>query len=175
MSKPITDETKDKRHRHGLRQLPEYKVWAGMKTRCSNPRQRAYADYGGKGIKVCQRWIDSFDAFLQDVGRRPSPIHSLDRIDVRGDYCPENCRWATPHEQSRNTTQNRMITAFGKTQCLLDWSRETGIPRETIKNRMVRHGMSAEAALTPGDRRRTKNPLPPAEKEPVSWLDYSFM
>lgn len=80
---------------------PEYSAWVNLRYRCNNPGAPAYANYGGRGVKVCERW-DSFENFLVDMGRRPSPRHSIDRRDNDGDYTPENCRWATATEQLRN-------------------------------------------------------------------------
>lgn len=80
----------------------EYSAWAGMKRRCNNPKNVDFKDYGGRGIMVCDRWRDSFNAFLTDMGRKPSPKHSIDRINVDGNYEPSNCRWATPLEQRSN-------------------------------------------------------------------------
>lgn len=88
----------------------EYIAWCQMKTRCYNPKCQRYANYGGRGIYVCERWLNSYPAFLADMGRKPSPRHSLDRIDVHGHYEPSNCRWATDHEQrmnKQNSLRNR--------------------------------------------------------------------
>lgn len=83
----------------------EYMAWSAMRTRCRNPRYSDYADYGGRGISVDSRW-GKYETFLADMGRKPSPLHSLDRIDVNGNYSKENCRWATPSQQSRNKRCN---------------------------------------------------------------------
>lgn len=96
---------------HGLSGTPEYCVWAGMKARCSNPKHNAYDRYGGRGIKVCDRW-NKFENFYQDMGLRPSDAHSIDRIDNDGPYSPENCRWATASEQSANKHQKKNVIPF---------------------------------------------------------------
>jgi hypothetical protein len=80
----------------------EYTCWTQMKQRCSNPNKDKFHYYGGRGISVCQRWINSYESFLADMGRKPSAAHSIDRVDVNGDYEPSNCRWATSSEQIRN-------------------------------------------------------------------------
>ena len=81
---------------------PEYRAWSNMKNRCLNQKSKRYADWGGRGIKVCDRWAQSFEAFYADMGRRPGPKYSLDRIDVNGNYEPSNCRWADAATQRRN-------------------------------------------------------------------------
>lgn len=127
---------------------PERGIWHAMIARCHNPDNKGYRRYGGRGITVCPQWRESYDVFLADVGPRPSPEHSIDRIEVNGNYEPGNVRWATMEEQSRNRTDNRYLTAFGKTQCMADWADELGLSRATLKDRLGRLGWSVEAALS---------------------------
>lgn len=94
---------------HSTNSSPEYRAWQNMRQRCINPRHPSYADYGGRGIKICPRW-ESFAAFYEDMGKRPSPRHSLDRMLNGGDYEPGNCRWATPSKQNRNRRNKRKMT-----------------------------------------------------------------
>lgn len=117
---------------------PEYTCWAHIITRCENKKAHAFELYGGRGIKVCQRWRDSFENFFADMGKRPSKGHSVDRIDCNGDYTPENCRWATQHEQTRNTRRNVMVTIDGVTKCQIDWAKELGIVDSTMRRRVAR-------------------------------------
>jgi hypothetical protein len=129
-------------HNRGSHRTKEYRAWAHLVGRCRNPTDAAWADYGGRGIAVCDRWAESFETFLADVGRAPSPRHSIDRIEVNGDYEPDNCRWATPAEQARNT--RRAIRIEGRP--LKDICEERGLPFKTIYAR-VRRGSTPEEAL----------------------------
>jgi hypothetical protein len=126
---------------------PEYKAWIDMRTRCYRANHVDFPNYGARGIRVCARWRRDFPAFLADVGRKPSPRHSLDRIDNNRHYEPGNIRWATVREQNRNRRNNVFLTAFGRTQCLTDWAAECRMSLTTIRSRMKR-GWSVERALT---------------------------
>ena len=95
--------------KHGLIRLSEYKAWQNMKARCLNPNDISFKNYGERGIKVCDRWKNSFSNFLSDMGRKTSDQHSLDRINVNGNYEPSNCRWATDIEQNNNTRRNKKL------------------------------------------------------------------
>jgi hypothetical protein len=120
---------------HGLSKSPEFKTWAAAKQRCTNPRDRAYPDYGGRGIVMSDRWM-SFDNFLSDMGRRPSAGYSLERIDNDGPYSRENCRWATQTEQMRNTRATRWVTAFGIRLSLAEWCEKIGVNKGTLRGRL---------------------------------------
>ena len=111
---------------HGMSREKLYFRWVGMRQRCENRNHKGYALYGGRGIKVCERW-KVFENFLTDMGEPPSDEYSIDRIDSDGDYEPSNCRWATSAEQSRNTRRNVLITADGKTMTITDWEKEKGV------------------------------------------------
>jgi hypothetical protein len=124
---------------------PEYSRWKNMKTRCMNPNNSAFMDYGGRGIKVCDRWL-AFENFLEDMGRAPSRAHSLDRVDNNGNYCKENCRWVTRSEQARNKRNNIPVTINGVTKVLADWLLDYRVGREVF-NRRVKRGMSPLQAL----------------------------
>jgi hypothetical protein len=140
------------REYHGRRsrqrdQTAEYRIWVDMRHRCRNPNALNYHRYGGRGIKVCARW-DSFEAFLADMGPRPSPDYSLERKNNDGDYSPENCCWATRSEQMRNTRQAKPITWNGETLLIVEWAERTGIDPHRIYCRIYVEGWPIERALT---------------------------
>lgn len=133
---------------HGLsHRVSEYNIWAGMKARCYNRRSASWKRYGGRGIAVCDSWRDSFDAFLADMGRRPGPNYSLDRIDVNKDYGPDNCRWATQSQQQNNRRDNILIKAFGESLTPSQWEGKFGVTASTIRNRLDA-GWSPEDAVS---------------------------
>jgi hypothetical protein len=127
---------------------PEYITWDHMKGRCLRKNHVRYKDYGGRGITVCDRWL-LFQNFLEDMGRKPSPSHTIDRIDNNGNYEPGNCRWATVATQQSNRRDNAKITFVGKTLTISEWSRELGIPITTISLR-IKRGLPVEQILTQG-------------------------
>lgn len=133
---------------HGLTGTPTYLAWLRMKQRCSDPGVLNYDFWGGRGIRVCDRWLHSFENFLADMGPIPGKGYSLDRVDNDGDYTPENCRWATRKEQNRNTRRNRLLTLNGETLCMVEWAERTGIPARNIRMRIDWYGWSVEKALT---------------------------
>jgi hypothetical protein len=118
-----------------------------MIRRCEEPKASGYERYGGRGIRVCERWRNSLEKFAKDVGPRPSSAHTLDRMDGNGHYEPGNCRWATKREQSHNRRDNRLITANGRTQCLGAWAAEVGASSATIHYRL-KAGWDPERAVT---------------------------
>lgn len=141
---------------HGMKHTKTYTSWRSMKDRCLNPKNEYFKDYGGRGIRVCERWMASFENFLADMGAAP-PGKSLDRHpDMNGNYEPGNCRWATPKEQNRNRRSNVMITYNGKTQCISAWAEELGINRGTLQSRLQVLNQPTEIAF------RTNN-LGPSE------------
>lgn len=131
--------------RHGLSQSTEHAIWRGMRSRCLIPSAGNYVNYGGRGITVCERW-NTFENFLTDMGLRPSPSHSIERINNDGPYCPDNCRWATASEQHRNTRRTKWIEFEGQTRSLAEWAELRQIADTTIDERLKR-GWSLKRAL----------------------------
>lgn len=135
----------NRRRKHGMSDTPEHYAWRHIRARCFNPRDQNYSDYGGRGITVS---FSSFAAFLAEIGARPGPGYTVDRMDVNGHYEPGNVRWATRLEQGENRRDNYYITFNGKTQHLSAWAREIGMNKATLKNRLRTYGWSVERALS---------------------------
>jgi hypothetical protein len=133
---------------HGMTKTPTYRSWRAMLQRCSRVNHRDWPRYGGRGIKVCERWLHSFEAFLEDMGPRPQD-RTLDRIDVNGNYEPGNCRWASGQVQAANTRCADTIPAFGQTRHLAEWSEIYGVHRSTIRERICRGWPPEEAVSVP--------------------------
>lgn len=149
---------------------PEYRTYTAMKNRCLNKRQDRYEDYGARGITVCDRWLhgetglSGFECFLADMGRKPSPAHSLERRDNDGSYTPENCRWATAAEQNRNTRQNRLLMVCGEIVCLADAAHfTTDSPSASTINRRIELGWDVDDAV-----------LTPVGRKPVPGMEVCF-
>lgn len=132
---------------HGLSHSPEYNVWYGMIRRCVDPNNKDYETCGGRGITVCDRWKESCQAFLEDMGTRPSLKHIIHRVDNDGNYEPGNCRWATWKYHGRNKRNNKVLTHQGQTKCVSEWADDLGISRATLGSRL-KQGWSVERALT---------------------------
>ncbi len=114
----------------------EYNTWCAMKSRCNNPNNQDYKIYGGKGIRVCERW-NKFENFIFDMGIKPSAKHTLDRYpNKNGNYEPSNCRWATAKEQARNTSINVNITFHGETLCVSEWAERLGVDNSVLQQRL---------------------------------------
>lgn len=131
---------------HHLSHTPEYRSWRMMNQRCYEPSLDAYPWYGGKGITVCDRWRNSFETFLSDMGVKPSPRHTIDRIDVTGHYEPSNCRWTDAKSQAINRTSTRWVSFGNSTRNMSEWAKLVGLSTAAIRYRL-RHGWSLEDAL----------------------------
>jgi len=145
---------------HGRARTPEYVSWCSMINRCTNEADKTYQNYGARGITICERWRHSFENFFADMGKKPSSGHSIDRIDNDGHYTPENCRWATALQQSRNRRRRHRVTFRGETHCLTEWAEITGLKFSLLSDRF-KAGWPPELALTTPARpmRRKRQPL----------------
>lgn len=154
--------------KHGMYRSPEHAAWKEMKQRCYNPNSHRYNRYGGRGIKVCDRWLDSFVAFYSDMGPRPSAGHSIERRDNNGDYEPGNCDWATKAEQNRNRGDNVFLEHDGRSMTMAEWAREIGMGVKTLEYR-IKNGWSIHNALTLPVEQRRWNPEDPIPARKVEW------
>lgn len=135
---------------HGMTNSPEFKAWRSMKKRCYQETDISYKNYGGRGIKVCDAWLESFENFYQDMGPRPIGM-SLDRKNNSGNYEKNNCRWATKIEQGRNNRANRIINFQGKDYCLSELAEKLGISDQTVNYRIIK-GIPLDAKKWGGSR-----------------------
>lgn len=141
---------------HGMSHTRIFKIWLGMINRCKNDHS---GNYGKRGISVCSRWLDSFDNFYFDMGEPPSTLHSIDRINVNGNYEPNNCQWATRTMQARNTRRNTFLRFRGERKTIAEWAKVTGIKPSTICVRIYNLGWSIDKALsTPSQCRLNDKP-----------------
>lgn len=136
-----------RRTTHGLTGTSEYKAWQSMRDRCYNRKCDQYKNYGARGIQVCQRWLDSFENFLEDMGPKPDPSLSIDRENNDGNYEPNNCRWASATEQNSNKRTNRKFIVDGVERTLTELAYIHDIPVATLQSRVHRDGISIEKAL----------------------------
>lgn len=131
---------------HGMSHTPEHRAWSSIKSRCYNPIVKNYPDYGGRGIKMCARWLNSFENFLADMGRRPSDLHSVDRRDNNKGYDKKNCKWSTGKEQQNNKRNTSYLTFEGKTEPRSYLAKKHGITNSALSMRL-RRGWDLETAL----------------------------
>lgn len=124
----------------------EYRAWQNLKARCLNPKNAAFRDYGGRGIKVCSRWRDSFPSFLADMGRKPSSAHTLERTNNNGPYSPRNCEWTTRRRQARNRRSTRSVVLAGRRMSLAAACEQLGLKYGTVISRM-RRGQTFKQAI----------------------------
>lgn len=127
----------ERRRTHGKSNSPEYNNWMAMKSRCCNTDNQDYALYGGRGIRVCKRWANSFENFLADMGTRPPGKNTIERVNTDGHYTKDNCCWATQRQQTRNKRNNHRVTVGTRTQTIAEWAEETGVPCRTLWSRIV--------------------------------------
>ena len=135
--------------KHGGSQTIEYQTWEAIKQRCENPKNVGFHNYGGRGIKICAQWSQNFEAFLADMGYKPSPNHSIERIDVNGHYEPSNCVWLLNSLQSGNMRKNILITINGITHHASEWARIYKISRSVIYWRLNHDWEPIKAVITP--------------------------
>ncbi len=134
---------------HGCAGTRLYEIWCGMKKRCYNSKDKRYKNYGGRGITVCNEWRSSFESFYEwATANGYSDSLTIDRVDVNGNYCPENCRFVTALEQARNTTRNHFVTAFGETKTISEWAETSGISQDVIKDRLNKLHWTPEEAVS---------------------------
>ncbi len=152
MDSDNTNKTPVRRNKiHWKDKLSEYMTHSAMIQRCTNSNNQDFHHYGGRGITVCDRWLESFDNFYEDMGDKPLPAnqYSLERIDHEGGYCPENCKWIHKSLQPSNSRRNNMITWNGETLCVSQWAEKTGIDYHTLQSRIHKFKMKPPELFKP--------------------------
>jgi hypothetical protein len=144
---------------HGMSYAPEFIAWQGMKQRCYYEKHNSYKDYGGRGIAVCERW-HVFENFYEDMGERPSPDHSIERIDVNGNYEPGNCKWVTWVEQIRNRRNTVRINYAGESRVLVEVCNELGFPYAIALSRL-KSGIAIDEVFDPEKRKKGRKRIRP--------------
>lgn len=144
----LLSEMNKSRSTHGMRFSREWQTHQNMKKRCLDPKNNRYKYYGERGIKVCERWKNSFENFYSDMGPCP-PGYSLERVDRDKDYCPENCRWADDYEQANNKSNNRILQYMGKSYTMAELCRKTNIPYKTFHARLKSNWSVEKCVETP--------------------------
>lgn len=157
----------ESRRTHGMSGSREYRIWIHMKSRCYNESDSRFYTHGGRGIKVCDRWLHSFDNFLEDMGLAPSGQHSIERLDNNGDYRPENCTWADFKEQANNKRTNWYITHNGETKTIKQWSEVYGVGYQTLLKRVRDYGWPFEKAVTTKPKKSSKT----SDVRGVTWSE----
>lgn len=147
-AKTASERMKIVQKTHGKTLTSEYNSWCSMKKRCLRKNHKSYKHYGGRGIEICDDWINSFEAFLNDMGLKPGKSYSLDRVNNNLGYYKENCRWATKKEQCRNVRTNVLVTYNGETKCLSEWAEFLGISRARLNYRIFEAKWELSKAMT---------------------------
>jgi hypothetical protein len=153
LRKEVMSETK---RTHGMSKTAIYNTWCLIIRRTENEDDLRWEDYGARGIKMCAKWRESFEAFYADMGDPPSDEYTINRIDNDGNYEPGNCHWATDSEQQNNKRNNRLIEWNGRTQTMVQWERELGFREGTLKNRLDQNNWTVERAMTTPVRTKKK-------------------
>lgn len=145
--------------KHGNSRVGEHKIWRAMIDRCYNEAHESYNQYGGRGIKVCEDWLNSYENFFRDMGKRPSIDYSIERNDVNGNYCPENCRWILKREQAWNKTTSHIIEFNGEAKCIGEWAQIYNMCPYVLRSRYIVYGWSFDKSISTPVLQRAKNIL----------------
>lgn len=143
-----TKRAKERNYKHGEAKSSEYNAWRSMKKRCLNPKNFHFKHYGGRGIKISDEWVNSFENFINDMGKKPSKEYSLERLENNGNYTKENCIWATKMQQCQNQRTNKNIDYKGEIKCVSEWARLLNMSHEKLSYRLFKANYSIEKAFT---------------------------